>query len=53
LTASIVVPMAATRRADSPIFCVIDAVVFGLMTLINIVRCLSRRTGQRGPGQNE
>ncbi len=36
LTASITVPAEATDRAQSPIFSVIDKVVLGLMTLINI-----------------
>ena len=49
LTASIVVPTAATRRADSPIFSVIDAVVLGLMTLINIASALPFRTAQDRP----
>jgi hypothetical protein len=36
LTASIVVPTAAISRAEAPTFSVMDAVVFGLMALINI-----------------
>src|SRR4051812_38943925 len=41
LTAWMRVPTAATERAQSPIFSVIDQVVFGLMTLINM-RCSSQ-----------
>jgi hypothetical protein len=47
LTASMIVPTAATDRAQSPIFSVIAQVVFGLITLINIGRRRSSRGRHR------
>ena len=49
LTAVTIVPAAATARADSPISRVIDAVVFGLITMMctgpPVVRSVSSGSG--------